>query len=123
MQLRPVSYHLDAHKIAAHLKEDDRQDKDGKTFRMMPDKFTVNARDKASQQWHHGFIAQDVEELVRKLNVKFDAVEKPADAEGLYGLRYSEFIVPLVKAVQQQNQVIEELLKRIATLEAANTKN
>jgi uncharacterized coiled-coil protein SlyX len=44
---------------------------------------------------------------------------------GLYGLRYAEFVVPLVKAVQEQQAFIEnqqkqidELLRRIEELEA-----
>ena len=33
-----------------------------------------------------------------------------------YGLRYAEFVVPLVKAVQEQQVMIEELKKEIEEL-------
>jgi hypothetical protein len=33
------------------------------------------------------------------------------------GLRYAEFVVPLVKAIQEQQQIIAELKKRIEVLE------
>lgn len=39
----------------------------------------------------------------------FSGVDKPEDANGLYGLRYAEFVVPLVKAVQKQQSIIQTL--------------
>ena len=51
-------------------------------------------------------------------------MDKPQTKDGLYGLRYSDFVVPLVKAMQEQQLIIEnqqnqiELLeKRLAALE------
>ena len=35
----------------------------------------------------------------------------------MYGLRYSEFVVPLAKAVQEQQQMIEELRRQNADLQ------
>ena len=53
-----------------------------------------------------GFSAQDVEALAKKLGYAFGGVDKPENEDGLYGLRYSEFVVPLVKAVQEQQKII-----------------
>ena len=39
----------------------------------------------------------------------FDGVNIPKDKENLYSLSYSQFVVPLVKAVQEQELKIEEL--------------
>jgi len=39
----------------------------------------------------------------------------------MYGLRYAEFVVPLVKAVQEQQQMIEELKKQNEELRKINT--
>ena len=33
------------------------------------------------------------------------------------GIRYAEFVVPLVKAVQEQQEIIEQLIERIEVLE------
>ena len=44
-------------------------------------------------------------------------MDKPKNADDLYSLRYAEFVVPLVKAVQEQQLIIEELRGRIAELE------
>jgi hypothetical protein len=65
-----------------------------------------------------GFIAQDVEKAAQDLNFNFSGVDKPQDKNGLYGLRYAEFVVPLVKAVQEQQKEIEELKKQIEELKA-----
>lgn len=71
-----------------------------------------------------GFIAQEVEAAAKKVGYEFSGVDKPANAEANYGLRYAEFTVPLVKAVQEQqaiieaqNKKIEELTRRLEKLE------
>jgi trimeric autotransporter adhesin len=73
-----------------------------------------------------GFVAQEVEAAANKIGFNFSGVDKPKNDTGQYALRYAEFVVPLVKAVQEQqaiitsqNKKIEDLLKRIETLEAA----
>jgi len=56
-----------------------------------------------------GFFAQDVEQAALEAGYSFSGVDKPKDADGLWGLRYAEFVVPLVKAVQEQQQMIDNL--------------
>jgi hypothetical protein len=70
-----------------------------------------------------GFFAQDVEEAARAINYSFNGVHNPKNG-GLLSLDYSAFVVPLVKAVQEQQSIIEkqqklidELLKRVTALE------
>lgn len=56
-----------------------------------------------------GFLAQDVEEAARSIGYEFSGIDKSGvDNGGLYSLRYSDFTVPLVKAVQEQQTMIEE---------------
>jgi hypothetical protein len=74
-----------------------------------------------------GFLAQEVKRTAQEVGYDFSGVDKPEDAYGLWGLRYAEFTVPLVKSVQElheknlaiqtenqhlQNQVAD-LLKRM----------
>ena len=74
-----------------------------------------------------GFLAQEVKRTAQEVGYDFSGVDKPEDANGLWGLRYAEFTVPLVKSVQElheknlaiqtenqhlQNQVAD-LLKRM----------
>ena len=60
-----------------------------------------------------GFIAQEVEQAAIESSYDFSGVQNPQDPDGLYSLRYSEFVVPIVKAVQeihQENQQLKTLL-------------
>jgi hypothetical protein len=64
-----------------------------------------------------GFIAQEVEKAANEMGFVFSGIDKPQNENGLYGLRYAEFVVPLVKAVQELSKQNEELLTRIEKLE------
>jgi hypothetical protein len=48
-----------------------------------------------------GFVAQDVEKAAKSLNYDFSGVDAAKNNKDLYGLRYSDFVAPLVKAVQE----------------------
>lgn len=49
-------------------------------------------------------------------------VHKPATPDGLYALNYSDFVVPLAKAVQELSKVIDEKDAKINSLETRLTK-
>ena len=66
---------------------------------------------------YSGFIAQDVEKSARELGYKFSGVDVPKNDNDFYGLRYAEFVVPLVKAVQEQQDIIETQNKKINELQ------
>jgi hypothetical protein len=61
-----------------------------------------------SGKLYTGFIAQEVEKVVDELGLSFSAVVAPEDKEDFYSLRYAEFTVPLVNALQEQQKLIEE---------------
>lgn len=63
-----------------------------------------------------GFIAQEVEAAARKVGYNFSGITIPKNGEGLYSLSYSQFVVPLVKAVQEQQIEINELKKTVEEL-------
>ncbi len=65
-----------------------------------------------------GFIAQDVEKAAKKLGYNFSGVDVPKNENDLYGLRYDEFVVPLVKAVQELSAKNDNLQKQIDELKA-----
>jgi len=59
----------------------------------------------------------------------FNGVDKPKNENDFYGLRYAEFVVPLVKGMQEQQDIIEQqnnnydnLLERIEQLEKNNNQ-
>jgi trimeric autotransporter adhesin len=74
------------------------------------------AREAKAKKVHTGFIAQDVEAAAEQCGYDFSGVVKPENEESQYHLGYSEFVVPLVKAVQEQQKQIEELQKTVRAL-------
>jgi hypothetical protein len=93
------------------------KDEKGQFVNRVADVKIKQQRDEASKKLHTGFVAQDVETAGKKLGYDFSGLDKPKNASDVYGLRYSEFVVPLVKAVQEQQATIEGLEKKIAQLE------
>lgn len=95
-KLRPVTYHLDIH-TQNELQGIYTQDIEGK--------YAIESVQQT------GFIAQEVAKAARDINFDFNAVVTPASDRGLYSIRYAEFVVPLVKAVQEQQEQIKEQQK------------
>ena len=52
-----------------------------------------------------GFLAQEVEDAAQSINFEFSGVDIPKNENDFYGLRYAEFVVPLVKAVQELDSI------------------
>jgi hypothetical protein len=67
-----------------------------------------------------GFIAQEVEGAANRTGYDFSGVDKPVNGKGLYGLRYSEFVVPLVKAVQELSSENNALKEKVETISENN---
>ena len=70
-----------------------------------------------------GFIAQEVEQAAKDAGYDFSGVAVPKKSTELYTLRYAEFVVPLVKAVQEQQvmivtqqKIIDELKKQMTEM-------
>ncbi len=109
--LRPVTFTWDLHKLDE--------------FRGVPDSvYSENSemeevRLANEEKIHTGFIAQEVEAAADSIGYDFSGLLTPENDNSIYGLSYAEFVVPLVKAVQEQQTIIEELTKRIEELEAA----
>jgi hypothetical protein len=118
MALRPVTYNIDVNQLATYLKEDMYKDKTGNILAKPVNERVKQERNEESLVLHTGFVAQEVEAAAKKLNYDFSGVDKPKNATDLYALRYSEFVVPLVKGMQEQQQEIIALKERIAQLEA-----
>ena len=72
----------------------------------------------ASNIRYSGFIAQEVEQAAKESNYDFNGVSKPENTDGHYGLNYSEFVVPIVKSVQEIQVIIDEQKQRIDKLES-----
>ena len=55
-----------------------------------------------------GFMAQEVEQAAKELGYDFNGVDAPKNENDYYGLRYAQFVVPLVKAVQELDEKLEQ---------------
>ena len=71
------------------------------------------AYEAASHIRRSGFIAQEVEAAAKKAGYNFSGVITPNNDQKYYSLSYESFVVPLVKAVQEQQQLIEDQNKKI----------
>ncbi len=103
-QLRPVSYRLDIPGLSHDLQESGED-------------VSTRGPQKAEMTFT-GFIAQEVESVAATTGYEFSGVDAPKNASDFYGLRYAEFVVPLVKAVQElsaQNAELQEQLIMMQT--------
>ncbi|MGE5356746.1 MAG: hypothetical protein ACM3PT_10965, partial [Deltaproteobacteria bacterium] len=117
LRLRPVTFHFDKNKMDQITGTIDSSQYD--------EKYEVESIK------HSGFLAQEVELAAQQSGYDFSGVSKPKNDRKLYSMAYSDFVVPLVKAVQEQQEMIEklktenveqqkligELIKRIEALE------
>ena len=109
MKLRPVTYQLDVvtlnRKLNPKLKSED-------LFR--------GFENETAQKTFTGFVAQEVEQAAKDAGYDFSGIDKPKNENDYYGLRYSDFITPMVKAMQEQQQIIEQLKKTSEDLRNQN---
>mgnify|MGYP002350122352 CR=1 FL=1 len=106
-ELRPVTYNYDIRKENEIMGVKESEEWEGK-YDVEKIRFS-------------GFLAQEVDAAAKKTGYNFSGVDKSSN---LWGLRYSEFVVPIVKSVQEQQTIIEnqqklidELMRRIEALE------
>ena len=108
-KLRPVTYNIDLHKqneIIYRNKTGADADWDGK--------YDI---EKIKQT---GFIAQEVAQAAQAANYEFNGVDVPKNPEDLYSVNYTSFVVPLVKAIQEQQQQIESLKTQLDAQQQIN---
>ena len=103
MQLKPVTYQLNIAAINQRINRNDSS-------------LNQNAVIEKSQVRYTGFVAQDVEAAANTIGYDFSGVDAPKSETDLYGLRYAEFVVPIVKAVQEQQIIIEQQQQQIDLL-------
>lgn len=112
MKLKPVTYNVNidaVHKIVmADMPESDLKSKISSIER--------EVKEAKERRIYTGFIAQDVEKAAKSLGYDFSGVDAAKNDNDLYGLRYSEFVVPLVKSVQElseQNASLKDQVEKL----------
>jgi hypothetical protein len=73
------------------------------------------AKDRPPQnkRYHHGFIAQEVEKTIADLKIDFGGYQDhlKSGGEDVKSLGYTEFIAPMIKAIQELSRKIDRLEK------------
>ena len=121
-KLRPVVYNLDTKAVEAFLTQNM---PDSVSSKYMNKDFTKSTAIRQS-----GFIAQEVETAANEVGYNFNGVHIPETKEDNYSLAYAEFVVPLVKAVQElstQNNMLRnelnEMKLAIKEIAKSNSQN
>ena len=122
-RLQPVTYNFNLDALDELQKSDDPEInafQDSIRAAQTPEEKKIIADAKASKEKivYTGFIAQDVENAAKSIGYDFSGVDAPANGKGAYGLRYAEFVVPLVKAVQELSEQNERLQAQVNKLNA-----
>ena len=104
-QLRPVTYNYNIHKENEIMYAGKKPDPD------FEGKYDI---EKIRMT---GFIAQEVDRAAKASSFDFSGVVKPANNNDLYSLRYSDFVVPLVKGMQEQQKMIDDQKATILKLQ------
>ncbi|HWK02061.1 MAG TPA: tail fiber domain-containing protein [Puia sp.] len=108
-RLRPVSYNIDAAAIDRIVQP---------PIKTNVARREINTSEQMQSSYQEkekivytGFVAQEVEQSAKAMNYAFSGVDAPRNDKDLYGLRYSDFVVPLVKAVQELSASNDQLTK------------
>lgn len=104
--LRPVTYNMDPNAIENHF------------GRELPKELQAAADEKAKIRYT-GFLAQEVEMAAQASGYDFSGIDTPKEGHDAYGIRYAEFVVPLVKAIQEQQMIIEGQNQEIQAYQSA----
>ncbi|HEV8271172.1 MAG TPA: tail fiber domain-containing protein [Chitinophagaceae bacterium] len=108
MRLRPVTYQFDVKRFDNRLVNNS----------IVPaNDIMLASYNEATTIRRTGFIAQEVEKAASTAGYNFSGIIKPETPEDHYSLSYESFVVPLVKAVQEQQQMISELKKQNTDLQ------
>ena len=108
MRLKPVTYHKSIKTMVALT--------GSKVTKDFPGKYDVEKVN------FSGFLAQEVEKAANERGYDFSGIHKPNNSKELYSLSYEIFVVPLVKALQEQQQMIAAQQKQIDDLKDQNKK-
>lgn len=73
---------------------------------------------KKKDRYHHGVIAQEVESLIKETGVDFGGFQhhEVNGGEDVMSIGYTEFIAPLIKAVQELSAKVDKQAEEIAVL-------
>jgi hypothetical protein len=111
LRLRPVTYQFDAKKLAVFTGSNANP-------AAARNGAMATAYQETEQTRRTGFVAQEVEKAAADAGYAFDGVTIPKTDKQYYSLSYASFVVPLVKAIQEQQRIIDAQDSKITDLQA-----
>jgi trimeric autotransporter adhesin len=109
MRLKPVTYNFEYGKFSQFLGEK------GVNATVLKEK---------EAKTEMGFLAQDIESTLKELGINVsNIVHTPESDKDNYSVAYGQLVVPLVKAVQEQQAKIEDLQEEIKAIKQLLTQS
>lgn len=131
-KLRPVTYQIDTKKLDTHKRKGISRilvhtytDSTGThtVYDTIPDPTLTTDYTASTNMIHSGFIAQEAEKALTECGYNCSILGKPADTSiGHLGINYAEIVVPLVKAVQEQQKIIDSLKTTVSALQGSGQR-
>ncbi|MEP7143183.1 MAG: tail fiber domain-containing protein, partial [Ferruginibacter sp.] len=132
-QLRPVTYNYDIRKLNDYTGPSKSRSANETRVIAIAER-EEEAIVQKEKKVYTGFVAQEVEKIADNMGYDFSGVYKPQNETDPYGLSYADFVVPLVKAVQELSksneqkdalitglqQQLNEITERLKKLEIKN---
>jgi hypothetical protein len=103
-KITPVTFHYDIHKENEVMGVQDNN--------------TSGEKAGVEKITQSGFIAQQVDSAAQACGYDFSGIVRPNGPNGLYGVGYTEFIMPLVKSVQELSAKNDSLVHAMQNLQA-----
>jgi len=125
-KLHPVDFRWDYREdyIESVVTEEEVINEDGTKSVIKKTEKIVTPKDgsKKRKRYHHGFIAQEVKQTIDDLGVDFGGYQNHSlnGGKDVLSIGYSELVAPMIKAIQEQNEIIKKLEARIVVLESKN---
>jgi hypothetical protein len=113
-RLRPVTYQFDRLKFETHLLQNF---PDSLRSQRLADLEAA----RAPEAIQTGFLAQEIEQVCNELGYQFSGLHTPESDVDNYSLAYGSFVPLLVKAIQEQQTLIESLQRSNQELSARLT--
>jgi hypothetical protein len=110
MKLRPISYRLAVGRTERVIDPD-------ATGPFLPGQEAKVEIPYEGTRRHYGLPAQNVKEALGDLDAAIWSLDDPTNPDSRQALRYEELIAPLIKAMQEQQKMIERQTARIDALE------
>lgn len=101
-KLRPVTYYLDQKKLT-----------DFAEGHAGIDNVSKKSIKPEGKKLLTGFIAQEVEKAAKDIGYHFNGVHEPVDEFDHYSLDYTQFVMPLVTSIHEQQKMIEYLTQQL----------